>query len=395
MATATTLAPSLLEAVNQIAPIIRENAGRSERNRSLATETVAAMKRAGLYRMTKPRVFGGMEVDPITAVQVWEAVSRIDASAGWNLIISSGGITFGSWIPDQGIEEMFSGDPDSILAGAVFPPGKAIPVDGGYRVTGQWPFASGCQHASWLAELASVYDGDELRRDESGNPVQILFAMPASDAEILDTWHTMGLCATGSHDLSVKDLFVPSHRAGRLAPLKQLPKAFDIPLFHLTVWLPVASLAAPALGNARAAIDALIDLGSKKTPAYGAAPLSTRSSAQMQLGQAEALLGAARAYFYQSLSAAWQTAQKREFLSQSEKIAIQLATSHAIDSSAKVVDLVHQAAGTSAIRLEKPFQRHFRDAHVITQHAFGSISRIESAGKLLFGQPTDWPFFMM
>jgi alkylation response protein AidB-like acyl-CoA dehydrogenase len=156
----TAVGLSLLEAVKEIAPVIRENAARSERDRRLTGETVEAMKRAGVFRMCKPRAFGGMEVDAMTAMRVYEEISRIDVSAGWNLIISSAGANFGSWIPEEGLEEFLAGDPDRIVAGAVFPPGKAVPVDGGYRVTGRWPFASGCQHASWFIGPAHVSEGE-------------------------------------------------------------------------------------------------------------------------------------------------------------------------------------------------------------------------------------------
>lgn len=391
----TAVGLSLLEAVKGIAPIIRENAAVSERERRLSDQTVDAMKRAGFFRMCKPRAFGGMDVDPMTAIRVYEEVSRIDMSAGWNLFLSSSGINFCNWIPDEGLEEFLAGDPDSILGGAVYPPGKAIQVDGGYRITGRWPFASGCHHAAWFLETAFIFDGEEQRRNEDGIPVQLLFLFPAAEAEILDTWYTMGMCGTGSHDIAIKDLFVPSRRVGLLAPLENLPKTLAGPLYRMTFWFPVPSLAAPALGNARAAIDALVDLGTRKTPAYTQSTVAARPAAQMQLGQAEAMLGAARAYLYESVEAGWQAAQQGRFLNQREKITIQLATSHAIHTSAKVVELVHQAAGTTAIRQEHPFERYFRDAHVITQHAFASMNRFESAGKLLFGQETDWPFLNM
>jgi alkylation response protein AidB-like acyl-CoA dehydrogenase len=267
-------------------------------------------------------------------------------------------------------------------------------VDGGYRITGRWPFASGCQHATWFLGGALIYDGDEPRKGEDGASIQLLAAFPAADAEIVDTWHTMGMRGTGSHDIAIKDLLVPFHRVGTLAPVNTLPKAIDGPLCRLSLWLPVASLAAVALGNARAAIDALLTLGSKQ-PAYTGATVATRPAAQMQLGQAEALLGAARAYLYDSVRTAWNVVSQGRFLTQSEKIMIQLAATHAVSSSAQTVDMVHQAAGTSAIRLEHPFERCFRDAHVITQHAFTSMNRFESAGKLLFGQETDWAFFSL
>ncbi|PWU07475.1 MAG: hydroxylase [Terriglobia bacterium] len=391
----TAVGISLLDAVARIAPILREKAAEAERERRLSKEAVEAMKSAGLYRMCKPRAFGGLEVDAITAMRVMEEVSRLDSAAGWNLQISTGGGSFGAWLPAEGGKELFGGHPDDVLAGALAPPGKAVPADGGYRVTGRWPFASGCHHASWLFGSALVMEGGEPRKDEKGNPTQLLIAFPASDVKILDTWHTMGMRGTGSNDIAVEDVFVPERRAAVIAPLAKLPEAFSGPLYRMTVWFPVAGLAAPALGTARAAIDDLLDLGRKKTPSYLRSTVGERPVAQFQVGQAEALLGAARAYLYEALQEAWDTALEGRMLSQQQKIKVQLATSHAIRSAADAVDLVHQAAGTSGIREEQRFERYFRDIHVMTQHAFGSVNRIESAGKLLFGQPTDWAFFEM
>jgi len=391
----TALGLSLINAVQTIAPTIRQNADRSERERRLSDETVRAMKQAGFFRMCSPRAIGGLEVDPMTAINVIEEVARIDASAGWNLFLSGTALNVFLWIPEEGIEEILAGGPDTLGAGAVSPPGKAIPADGGYRMTGRWPFASGCHSADWLLHTALVFDGDEPRRGEDGNPVQFVFAFPASEGEILDTWYTMGLCGTGSHDIAVHDLFVPARRVAPLGPIKTLPKPLDGPLYRFTVWLPVAALASVALGAARGSIDALIDLAGKKTPAYSASTVAGRSSAQMQVGRAESVLGAARAYLYDSVTKAWETACRGEMLTQRNKIDLQLAAAHALQSGADVAQLVHQAAGASAIRRENAFERRFRDIHTLTQHAFAGFNRFESVGKLLFGQPTDWPFLTL
>ena len=252
---------SLLEGVSKIAPIIRENSAASERERRLSKQTVEAMKGVGLFRMCRPRAYGGLEVDPLTALRVYEEVAKLDTAAAWNLQISTAGLSFGAWLPDDGAEELLGGDPDSIMAGAVAPPGKAVAVPGGYTATGRWPFGSGCHYASWLIGSAMIFDGDEPRKNEQGNPVQVILMFPAQDAKILDTWHTMGMRGTGSHDFSVEQVFVPEHRVGVIAPLKKLPRGFTSPLYHLTLWFPVAALATPALGTARAAIDDLLELG--------------------------------------------------------------------------------------------------------------------------------------
>jgi alkylation response protein AidB-like acyl-CoA dehydrogenase len=238
-------------------------------------------------------------------------------------------------------------------------------------------------------------NGKEPLRDEHGNPKQLLVVFPASDAQIVDTWHTIGMRGTGSNDISMNDVFVPERLAGRVAPLTVLPPACNLPIFRMTVWFPVAGLGAPALGCARAAIDDLLELAAEKTPSYTRTKLAERPVVQRQIAEAEALVGSARAYLHETVRDAWDSVSQGEFLTQPHKIAIQLATSHAIRAAAQAVDLVQEAAGTSAIRQERPFERYFRDIHTMTQHAFGSVSRFESAGKLLFRQETDWPFFAM
>lgn len=396
MATSTAAA-SLLEKVNAIAPIIRANAADAERERQLSKATVQAMLDAGLYRMCVPQALGGLETDAVTAIRVLEEVSRLDSAAGWNLMISQGGVAFLAWLPSETGREIFVGHPEAIVCGALSPPGRAVPVEGGYRVTGRWPFASGCNHATWMMGSSFIYDqdSDKPRLDENGNPIMMMSAFPKADVTILDTWHTVGMRGTGSHDFAVKDVCVPRSRTAAVAPLKQIPPACDLPLFRMTLWFVVAVLGAPPLGTARAAIDALIELATKKTPAYTRSPLAERPVAQMQVARAEALLGSARAYLYESVSEAWDTALQGRFLVLKQKMAIQLAVCQALSASAEAVDLVHQAAGTTAIRQAQPFERYFRDAHVMTQHAFGSASRFESVGKLMFGLETDWPFFGM
>ena len=386
-------AASLLENVQEIAPIIQEHAVRGEQERRLAPSVVEAMVEAGLFRMWTPQVFGGLEVDPVTAMRVFEEVARLDSAAGWNLQLSSAVTPFFAWFPDAGAEEIFRGNPDVVFSGTLFPPGHAVPVEGGYRLTGRWPFVSGCQNSAWYFGPAFIMDGGAPRVGELGEPIQIVVAYPAKEAEILDTWHTVGMRGTGSHDVVAKDVFIPERRTALLAPLTCPGTAFQGPLYRLTIWPPTAALAPPALGIARAAIDALLDLGKKKTPNYTRTPLRERPTVQAGVARAEALLGAARAYLHESLREGWETAVQGQMLSLEQKMKIQLATTYAIRAAADAVDLVHEAAGTTAIRNEHRFQQHWRDVHVITQHAFVSTSRYESVGKLLFGLETDWTFF--
>ncbi len=150
---------SLLDAVHQIEPIIRAHAEDAERERRLPDAVADAMRECGLYRLWRPRAFGGLEVDPMTAFQVVEEVSRIDSAAGWNVQLSSALDALGAWFPDDGAKEIY-GQPDASFAGSFFPPRRAVVADGGYRVTGQTPFCSGAHQAHWFLGLAQLYDDD-------------------------------------------------------------------------------------------------------------------------------------------------------------------------------------------------------------------------------------------
>ncbi len=385
-------AQSLIEIVHQIEPVIREHSDEAERERQLSDAVAEAMRAQGLYRLWRPKAFGGLEVDPMTAFRVFEEVARIDSAAGWNLQLTCGAEAFGAFLPDQGAQEIF-GPPDASFAGSFFPPRKAVPVDGGYLVSGPSSFLSGCRHATAFIGLANIYDGNVVRLGPNGAPLGLITACPASDGTIIDNWRTMGMRGTGSHDVLMTDVFVPAHRTALLAPYEKPGAAYRGPLYKFTLWTVVSALSSIPLGIARAAIDELLDLASRKTPSYTVKQLRDRSTVQAMIGEAEATLGAARAYLYEALQEVWNSAVLGRIIDMPGKMKLQLAATHAAVTCAKVVDLVHEAAGTAGIRDEYRFHRHFRDVHTITQHAFISASRYESGGQFYLGVPIEWPFY--
>ena len=383
---------SLLDAVHEIEPVIRAHAEDAERDRRLSDAVADAMRACGLYRLWRPRAFGGLEVDPMTAFEVIEEVSRIDSAAGWNLQLSSGIDSIGAWFPDDGAQEIYS-QPEASFAGSFFPPRRAVAIDGGYRVTGQTPFVSGAHQAHWFLGLAQVHDGDAQRLDADGSPVTLLTMFAASEAVIVDTWRTLGMRGTGSHDVLITDVFVPSRRTAVLAPYENPGSAYRGPLYKFTVWNAISVLAPPALGIARAAIDDLLQLAAKKTPAYLATSLRDRTAIQAAIGEAEATLGAGRAYLYEALREVWDKALEGRLIDMPGKMKLQLAATYAVAASVQVVDLVHKAVGATGIRDEHRFQRYFRDIHTIEQHAYTSRARYESAGQYFLGVPIEWPFY--
>jgi indole-3-acetate monooxygenase len=382
-----------LDRVKDITPIIRAHAAEAEENRRLSRPVVDAMLQAGLYSMSHPRVLGGLEVDPLTMFRVVEEVARHDSAAGWNLQLAVAANGMLAWLPDEGAAEIVHSDSSTIIATSFTPGRQATPVDGGYRLSGQWPFVSGGHDCHWVFFIPQIMDGNKPRLNDQGSPVQRLMFLPADKATILDTWHTLGMRGTGSDDVAVSELFIPERHTALMAPLENPGTAYQGPLYRLTIWVPIALLAPPTLGIARAAIDDLIALARTKTPSYTGSSLAQRQVVQRQVAEAEATLGAGRAYLYTTFQETWDTAVQGAEITLDQKLRMQLATSHAVVCAARAVDLVHAAAGTSSIRNEYQFHKYFRDVHTITQHAFASASRYESVGAVMLGVESDWGFF--
>ncbi len=382
---------ALLSEVERIRPILQEHAPSAEANRQTSTATYDAMFDAGLFAMLAPVAYGGREVHPVEAMRVWEAVARIDASAAWNLVMNQHAAEFVAWLPAAGREELLSDGPTTV-AGGFNPPAAATRVAGGWRITGRCPFASGCHNAKWLVMPALEMDGNQPKVDPtSGQPSPFAGFFPRGAATILDTWHTLGLRGTGSTDVAVEDLFVPDRLIAPVAPLPHPPPGFEGPLFRMFPWTGILGEAIVSVGIAAAAVDAAVQLCKTKTPFYNATPLREQQLAQFQMGKAKARVEASRDTLYRAAEAAYDdVTASGGLLSVDAKIRLQLAVCFAAESCAEAVRFVNDVAGTSSIRLEQPFERYFRDTHVMLQHSDKSSARYGSAGRLMFGLPNDW-----
>ena len=382
---------ALLDAVERIRPIIEEHAGSAEADRQLSDVVYDAMHQAELFAMLAPKAHGGLELHPVEAMRVWEAVARIDSAAAWNLVMNQAISAFAAWLPAEGANELFRDGPPT-TAGALNPPAAARRVDGGWRITGQVPFGSGCHNARWLAMPAVESDGGRPKVDPvTGQPRVFGAFVPRAEAEILDTWHTVGMRGTGSADYAVRDLFVPDRMTALVGPLRRPAPGFEGPLFRMWPWTAILGETTVSIGVAAEAVDQAIQLCKTKTAAYNAVPLREQQLIQYQLGKAKARVEASRDTTLRAASAAYgEVAQSGTGLSPDAKIRLQLAACFAAEACAEAVRLVNDSVGTAAIRLEKPFQRYFRDAHVLLQHSSKSAARYASAGRLMFGLENDW-----
>jgi alkylation response protein AidB-like acyl-CoA dehydrogenase len=386
-----TTVDEVLGRVAELEPMIRAASAAAERERRLPAHLTEALREAGCYHLFRPWSLGGLELDPVSAFRVLEELSRIDSAAGWNVAQSNNAEPFGAWLSDETAREVF-GSARTVLAGGFFPPRRAIAVEGGYRLSGRCAFNSNCHAATWILGLAHVYDNGVERLDESGAPVALMTLFPREKAEIIDNWDTLGMRGTGSHDVSVDDLFVPAKHAVAFKPLDQPNAAYSGPWHRLTIWPAVAGAGIAALGIAQAAIDEFAELATKKTPSYTATMLKDRPIVQLRFAQAVAKLESARAFLHEAFDAAWHAALDGRSLDLAAKARLQLASSYVPIAAAEAVDLIHSIVGTAGIRNDQAFQRHFRDVHVITQHAFVSESRMEAVGQIRFGLDPNWPF---
>ena len=233
--------------------------------------------------MLAPRRYGGYELHPTECLRVWEAVARIDASAAWNLVMNQGIANYAAWLPEAGVKELFA-DGIPTIAGALNPPAHARRVEGGWRVTGQVPFGSGCHHAGWLAMPAMEEGADAL--------FAVFF--PRTSGTVLDTWHTIGMRGTGSTDYRADDLFVPEHMVAPVGPLANPAPGFDGPLFHMWPWPNILGEGIISVAVAASALNAAVELCKNKTPSYQGVPLKQQQLPQFLLGKAASYRGLAR-----------------------------------------------------------------------------------------------------
>jgi alkylation response protein AidB-like acyl-CoA dehydrogenase len=266
------------------------------------------------------------------------------------------------------------------------PSGRAILVDGGYWVSGRWPFSSGCQHSTYLVGSCVIFDDSGQRVQADGTPETRLCFLPAERCQILDTWTTTGLRGSGSHDFTTEDTFVPAEQTfnTRTSPIQR-----DGPLYAFPFMFVINGAGVP-LGTARAAIDALVTLASSKQTQAGTG-LRNEAWVQMAVARADTLLGGARGYLFDSLGDLWETLLKGDPPSRQQRARFRLALAATSTMCVEAVDLMYQAAGGSSVYATNPLDRLFRDAHTVHQHITNSPKVYEVAGQMLLGLDPSVP----
>ncbi|MBR0691050.1 acyl-CoA dehydrogenase family protein [Bradyrhizobium manausense] len=371
----------LVERARAIVPLIADEADEIERTRRLTPQVVDALIGNGLYRALLPQSLGGSEAPPEIFMQVLEEIAKADASTAWCLGQCSVCAMIAAALDHDSAHEIFNTSPGILAWGAVAHEARA--VDGGYRVTGRWDFASGSRQASWLGAHVRIVSADGIpRKNADGSPEMRTILFPLASAVMHDVWQAIGLAGTGTDSYEVKDLFIPD----RFAVFRDVPEALREPgpLYRLPTGSTFSlGFAAVSLGVARATLDAAIALARAKQPSLAASAMRDNQAVQGLIGRTEGDLRAARAYLYATANAMWRELFATNAFSPAHRSAVRLAATWTIQQSAKVVDTAYRMAGATAVFRSNPFERRFRDMHAIAQQIQARDTHFEDVGKMI------------
>ena len=391
-----------VERARALKPLLEAAASTIEETQSIPDNVLDALHEAQMFRTVMPRSVGGAELNPATHAQVVAAIAEGDASVAWCMAqCACAGMAAGYMKPHVA-QEVF-GDPRGVFTFGFTrgePPCLAVPVDGGWKISGAWTFASGNRISTWLGGHCRVCDenGEPLMNPD-GRFVERTMVFPRSAATIHEgTWEVMGLCGTGSDTYSVSDLFVPSdytvlarvtaseHNKPEDATLEPEPERQEKGILyrHSMQLVASAGLSSVAIGAAQATLDAFIPLAKKKTPS-NAVSLRDDTYIQARVAQADAKISSSRAWLIQLLHQAWDECVTEGLVSFPLRIKLRQACTHQIDSAKEAVDMLFLEAGATAIFKSNPFERRFRDVHTVSIQVQGSIARMQAVGQYYLG----------
>ena len=378
--------PRAADVLDHVRSMVTEIAARSaeiEGARRVPLDLLESLKAAGCFRMQLPASHGGAECDLVAAMQVGEELSRADASVGWIVLLGSGNWIDLAGLPRATFDSMYPAGGNTIAAGAFNPSGVAVPVDGGHLVNGRWSFASGCEHADWL--YGNCVD------TSSGEPQLRIAVFDPSEVEIEDTWAVAGLCGSGSHHFSVRDVVVPVERTFIVFADES---CVDTPLVRIPIPAVLAlSLAVVPIGIAQGALDDIVALATDKVPLLSPGTLATNPLFQYQLAEADVKLRAARSLLYAEAEEAWAVAVAGEEFTAPFRGRLRSAAVLAVTTAAAVVETAYRAAGGSSLYTTSPLQRRLRDVNAANQHFLLKPDTLTTCGAVMAGQEPDLTVF--
>ena len=354
----------------EIVPILRERAQQAEDARMLIRDNEQLLHESGLFRFHQPKAFGGMELPFVAVVDIPAELARGCPSTAWNV----GNVACHHWIlgyyEPETQREVWDANPDALIASSIaLAPGRARKAQGGFIVSGRWPFSSAVDNSDWNMLAVTVHD------DDGKTPIDWrLCLVPKSDYEIIDTWYAMGMAATGSKDVAVSELFVPERRALPLLRCRggsEHPGAALNPGALYRIPIVAASshpLAPAALGAAEGAYELFLETMAKRAGTYTGARVADFQAVQIKVARARCLIDSARDFLRQSAIGLQAAAQRDEAPDLETKLRFRAHSAFAVNQSREAVETLWSCYGAQGLYVRDPLQRHLRDVLAINQH---------------------------
>lgn len=369
---------------------LRAAADRIEAERALPSDVVAALHKTKLFRLMLPRSLGGDEAHLKTLAQTIEIIAEADASTAWCLGQAAGCAMSAAYLKPDAARRLF-GPADAVLAWGAGVVGRARAVDGGYRFTGKWTFASGCANATLLGGHSYVFNADGTPRlGPDGRHLDRTALFAKSKAKIHDVWHTLGLRGTASYTYEITELFVPEDETVDRDKAHERVATGDLFVFP-TTYAYATAFSALMLGIAQGMVRDLTALAATKTPRGQPSSLIESPVFQSQLAVLEARLRSLRAYLHTTIDDVWDKAVAARELPLIERANLKLASTYVITEGVDIATEAYRAAGQTAIFPTHPFERRLRDAHSASQQIQGRPANFTTIGRVMLGLPPDSP----
>ena len=383
-------ARQVIDGVRQLLPALRERAQKAEDARRVPEESIAALQETGFFQMLQPARHGGLETDPVDFYTAVKLIGSACGSTGWVASIIGVHPWHLALFPQQAQDEVWGSDDSTLISSSYAPMGKAVVVDGGYRVSGRWSFSSGCDHARWTFVGGPACNAD-------GEAVDFCtYLLPLGDYRIDDVWDTVGLRGSGSNDLVVEDVFVPQHRALSFVAMSKADcpghEVNTAPLYKLP-WGTVhpTTITAPIIGMAQGAYDAHVEhQGKRVRAAYAGERSKDDPFAKVRIAEAASEIDAAWLQLTRNI------AEELELLRAGEQVPMALrlrARRDQVRGTARAIgaiDRLFENSGGRALASGTPIQRFWRDAHAGRVHAANDPERAYTMfGTGEFGLPVQ------
>lgn len=374
---------ALLRALEDLAPLARAGAGEADRLAKLTRPVSAALAQHGLFRLWIPRRYGGFELSLPQALRVYEAAARVDGSVGWAVMIGSGGGLFAAYLGVEAAQAVYAGT-GAVIAGSGAPDGRAERVDGGYRASGRWRYASGADYATAFTANCLVTEGGSQVHAADGSPLIRAMVFDVSQVRVLPAWDTMGMRGTGSDDFEVRDVFVPAERTFSvfMDEPREPGTLYRLPFGVLTE-LPVASV---ALGIARHALEAFESLARRKRSHVSIGVLADDPVARTRFAEGRAGWHSAKAGLWLLAEHAWQAASGGGVLSARQRAEITAGCALAVERLRSDVGQLIAVCGMTGIRMEDDLARAWRDLQTVAAHVSVSPQHLAAAGGTLLAE---------